>query len=185
MFRALRAHGWTRHLKDRKTVESRYPEIDPRFLFINTGFNLRPTEINAAFGMHQIRKLDGFNEQRRRIAARWHQELSPQIEAGHIRPMVTTPGTDSTWFGFPVLCRTRDERDRFQAHLEQNGIETRPIICGNLARQPAFKLIPHRIAGKLSGADRIMDCGVFWGSHPLMSEAEINHVTQVVKSFFK
>jgi CDP-4-dehydro-6-deoxyglucose reductase, E1 len=185
LFRCQRAHGWTRHLKARKEVEAKHSEIDPRFLFVNTGFNLRPTEINAAFGLHQIRKLEAFNQRRASIAQKWHQEFAGIIDAGHFRPMVTTASTDSTWFGFPVICRDRSERDRLQNYLEENGIETRPIICGNLARQPAFELIPHRIAGPLKGADRIMDCGVFWASHPLMSDVEINHVTQTVKRFYK
>lgn len=184
LFRCLRAHGWTRHLKNREQVEARYPEIDPRFLFINTGFNVRPTEINAAFGLHQLPKLEGFNQRRVQIATIWNRAFSSIIESGAFTPMRTTAGTDSTWFGYPIICRNREIRDQLQAHLEDNGIETRPVICGNLARQPAFKLIPHRISGSLSGADRIMDCGLFWGSHPLMADVEIEHVTETVSRFF-
>jgi CDP-6-deoxy-D-xylo-4-hexulose-3-dehydrase len=76
-------------------------------------------------------------------------------------------------------------RDKLQEHLEAQGIETRPVICGNLARQPAFEKIPHRIPGPLTGADRIMDCGLFWGSHPVMSDEEINYVIDVVSAHFK
>jgi CDP-6-deoxy-D-xylo-4-hexulose-3-dehydrase len=185
LFRCMRAHGWTRHLRNRKEVESRYPEIDPRFLFINSGFNLRPTEINAAFGLHQIDKLEGFNHRRREIAKVWIDEFKPLIEAKKFVPMQTTSGTDSTWFGFPVICESRELRDQFQNFLEENGIETRPVICGNLARQPAFKKIPHRVVGQLHGADTVMDRGLFWGSHPLMTQEEIEHVIQTVKRFFK
>lgn len=185
LLRCLRAHGWTRHLKNRKAVEAKYPEIDPRFLFVNTGFNVRPTEINAAFGLHQIKKLDGFNRRRVEIAARWNEAFAPLIERGEFRPMRSTPGTDSTWFGYPIVCRSRDVRNGLQTHLEAQGIETRPVICGNLARQPAFKMIPHRIAGELSGADRIMDQGLFWGSHPIMKEEEIEHVIAKVREHFK
>jgi CDP-6-deoxy-D-xylo-4-hexulose-3-dehydrase len=69
LLRCLRAHGWTRDLKNRKATEALYPQIDPEYLFINTGFNLRPTEINAAFGLIQLRKLEGFNQRRREMAA--------------------------------------------------------------------------------------------------------------------
>ncbi|MDR3606944.1 MAG: DegT/DnrJ/EryC1/StrS family aminotransferase [Oligoflexia bacterium] len=185
LFRCMRAHGWTRHLRRRKEVEAQYPEIDPRFLFINSGFNLRPTELNAAFGIHQIKKLEGFNKRRQEIAKIWINAFRSLIDNKSFVPMRTTPGTESTWFGFPILCETRQLRDRLQRHLETNGIETRPIICGNLARQPAFKKIPHRIAGELNGADQVMDRGLFWGSHPLMSDAEIEHVIQTVKRFFQ
>ncbi len=185
LFRAMRAHGWTRHLKNRKEAEAKHPEIDPRFLFINTGFNLRPTEINAAFGMIQLKKLEGFNQSRKAIAAQWNRDLAPLIERGEFLPMQTTTHADSTWFGFPIICKNRELRNELQAHLEKSGIETRPVICGNLARQPAFKLINHRIAGSLAGADKIMDCGLFWGSHPIMSQEEISYVSKTVGEFFK
>ncbi len=185
LLRCLRAHGWTRHLKNRKEVEAKYPDIDPRFLFVNSGFNVRPTEINAVFGLHQLKKLEGFNRRRVEVAQTWNEAFAPLIRAGHFAPMRSTPGTDSTWFGYPIVCRDRKTRDGLQSHLETNGIETRPIICGNLARQPAFKMIPHRVQGSLAGADKIMDCGVFWGSHPLMSDNEISHVVDSVRTHFK
>lgn len=184
MFRAMRAHGWTRHLQNRETVEKDHPGIDPRFLFINTGFNLRPTEINAAFGLHQLPKLDGFNRRRVEIAAQWNRSLADLAENGDLRPMRSTPNTDSTWFGYPVLCRDTSTRNRLQTHLEERGIETRPIICGNLARQPAFKHFAHRISGTLHGADKIMDQGLFWGSHPLMTQEDIDYVATTVREFF-
>ncbi|MEK7358631.1 MAG: DegT/DnrJ/EryC1/StrS family aminotransferase [Bdellovibrionota bacterium] len=184
LLRCMRAHGWTRHLKNREAMEKKYSDIDPRFLFINTGFNVRPTEISAAFGFPQLRKLKGFNERRVEIANQWGKAFQPFVDKGHFTPMVTTRGTDSTYFGYPIVCRDREMRIALQAHLETSGIETRPVICGNLARQPAFKHIPHRIAGKLDGADKIMDCGLFWGSHPIMTQAEVDHVITSVNGFF-
>lgn len=182
LFRCMRAHGWTRHLKHRDAVERQHPDIDPRFMFVNTGFNVRPTEINAAFGKHQLAKLNGFNARRVAIARKWIDELAAL--APHFVPMRPVQGTDATWFGFPVICRDRATRDGLRAHLESKGVETRPIICGNLARQPAFRNVAHRVAGSLVGADRIMDSGLFWGSHPLMTDAEVEYVTSVVKDFF-
>jgi CDP-4-dehydro-6-deoxyglucose reductase, E1 len=185
MLRSMRAHGWTRHLKNRSDVEKKHSDIDPRFLFINTGFNLRPTEINAAFGMKQLPKLAAFNKRRVEIAQIWQNEFSDLIKENKFIPMKTTSETDSTWFGFPVICESKKMRIQFQDYLEKKGIETRPVICGNLARQPAFKNIQHRISGSLKGADMVMDQGLFWGSHPLMTDREINYVTQTVKEFFK
>jgi CDP-6-deoxy-D-xylo-4-hexulose-3-dehydrase len=98
--------------------------------------------------------------------------------------MRVTAGTDSTWFGFPALCADRPSRDALKSHLEEHGIETRPIICGNLARQPALQHVRHRIAGPLDGADAVMDRGLYWGSHPSMSEADVQYVKDTVKGFF-
>lgn len=184
LFRCLRAHGWTRHLKNRDAQEKKYAHIDPRFLFINSGFNVRPTEINAAFGLKQLGKLEGFNQRRTEIAQFWLDELSDFVGEGLIEPMKVTEGTSATWFGFPVLCQSKSGRDELQSHLEKNGIETRPIIAGNLARQPAFRNIRHRVVGDLPGANAVMDRGLFWGSHPLMTDVEIEYVAKKVKEFF-
>src|SRR5206468_836780 len=62
--KSMRAFGWVRDLKDKEKHASANSGIDPRFLFISHGYNLRPTEIQGAFGMHQIRKLDQFIETR-------------------------------------------------------------------------------------------------------------------------
>jgi CDP-6-deoxy-D-xylo-4-hexulose-3-dehydrase len=99
--------------------------------------------------------------------------------------MQITKGTTAAWFGFPILCESMSMRDKLRKHLEKNNIETRPIICGNIVKQPAVKNIKHRIYGKLEGADEIMDKGIFWGSSPDMSVSEINYVIKVIKDFFK
>jgi CDP-6-deoxy-D-xylo-4-hexulose-3-dehydrase len=185
LFRCMRAHGWTRHLKNREKTEALYADIDPRFLFISTGFNLRPTEINAAFGIQQLKKLSGFNSRRQSVAMQWIESFGPLEKSGQLMPMQPNPGVNCTWFGFPVRCATREVRDKFKSFLESRKIETRPIICGNLARQPAFRSIQHRISGSLTGADEVMDKGLFWGSHPIMSEDEIQYVATTVREFFK
>ena len=56
--KSLRTHGWSRDLKNKKTLEKKYPKIDSRFLFSNLGYNLRPTELQGAFGIHQIKKIE-------------------------------------------------------------------------------------------------------------------------------
>lgn len=180
MLRCMRAHGWTRHMHNRQAVEAQYPGIDPRFLFVNTGFSVRPTEINAAIGIEQLKKLETFNQKRNAVAKYWDNT----IERSHLRPMEITEGTDPAWFGFPVLCNDHETRNAFKAFLEERGVETRPIICGNMARQPAFQHFEHRVAGNLENADFIMDCGLYWGSHPMMTQAEQEYVTQQIVEFF-
>lgn len=184
LMRCLRAHGWTRHLKNRAEIEKKHSELDPRFLFVNAGFNLRPTEINAVFGLHQIKKLDEFNSVRRNISRSWNVAFQDLILRGEFTPMRNLPNTLDAWFGYPVICKDTNTRLKLQTHLEKHEIETRPIICGNMARQPALKMFPHRIYGNLKGADKIMDNGLFWGLHPTLNQEESNHVIATVKSFF-
>ena len=183
LLRSMRAHGWTRDLKRRQEIEASYPQIDPDFLFINMGFNLRPTEINAALGLIQLRRLDGFNYRRNEIASTWTTRFQPLIERGTFYPMESTPGTTPAAFGYPVICGDQQIRNALKRHLNHHGIETRPIICGNMARQPAFLNISHRVSGDLKGADTIMDCGLLWGLHPLMSSPDVEYVGNTVLEF--
>lgn len=180
LLRCMRAHGWTRDLKNRQEIEVQYPEIDSRFLFVNTGFNLRPTEINAALGLIQLQKLDAFNLRRNEIARGWTERFQPLIQSKIFSPMIPTPGAEVATFGYPVICREQKVRTTLKQQLEQRGIETRPIICGNIARQPAMAKISHRVSGDLKGADEIMDCGLLWGVHPLMSASEVDYVADTV-----
>jgi dTDP-4-amino-4,6-dideoxygalactose transaminase len=183
LLRCMRAHGWTRDLKNRHQAEALHPEIDPNFLFVNMGFNLRPTEINAAIGLIQLQKLNAFNQRRNEIASTWSKRFQPLIEHGTFYPMEPTGGARPAAFGYPVICREPQIRRALKHHLTEHGIETRPIICGNMARQPAFADIPHRVSGGLSGADTIMDCGLMWGLHPLMSSQDVEYVANTVLEF--
>ncbi len=183
LLRCMRAHGWTRDLKNRRESEALHPEIDPNFLFVNTGFNLRPTEINAALGLIQLQKLNGFNQRRNEIASSWTNRFQPLIEQGTLYPMRSTRRAVPASFGYPIICHEPQIRKALKNHLNQHGIETRPIICGNMARQPSLAHVSHRVSGNLSGADTIMDCGLLWGLHPLMSSQDIEYVANTVLEF--
>lgn len=185
LLRCLRAHGWSR---DMKTAGSKSPgagDFASRFNFVNTGFNVRPTEINAAFGLHQIGKLEANNAVRRAVSKALIDGLQPLIAAGDIAVMRTTPGADPAFFGFPLLCRDTSSRDRLAKFLETEGIECRPIICGNMARQPAMAHVRHRVPAPLTGADRIMDCGLYFGTHPSFHDDDVAYIVATVTSFFE
>ena len=178
LLRILRSHGWSRQEQAANEVP-----FDQRYRFVTSGFNVRPSDINAAFGLHQLSKLDFFNAQRIEATESLLTSLAPHIEAERLIHMRIDSKVEAAYFGFPVLCRNRKERDALADYLEDNGIETRPIICGNMARQPAMEHVPHRIFGKLDGADAVMDRGLYWGTHPNFKDAEIEYITKVVGDF--
>jgi CDP-6-deoxy-D-xylo-4-hexulose-3-dehydrase len=182
--RAMRAHGWVRDMHVGAQIAARHPDIDPRFLFLTTGFNVRPTEINAAIGLAQLPKLESFNDSRRDIARRLNAGLASLDRRGDITLIRHDPRVHPAPFGYTVICRSRERRDGLRDHLEAAGIETRPVICGNLTRQPALARHAHRISGKLDGADRVMDCGLYWGTHPFMGEEEVEYIVRTVTAFF-
>lgn len=181
--RSLRAHGWSRDMSTRGQLEADNPAIDPRFLFVNVGYNLRPMEIQAAFGLVQLGRLAEFNEQRRKNAEFLERELSPYRD--RLRLITEQQGGQSTWFGFSVIAQSADERNRLQVHLESRGIATRPIVAGNLALQPAFKDNQHRVVGELEVASRVGERGLFVGNHPNLTAGQLEHISSAFRGFFE
>ena len=180
--RSIRAHGWTRDMSNQDEIASANPWIDPRFLFVNVGYNLRPMELQAAFGLVQLAKLGEFNERRR-------ENASYLLEAmGNLSQDLTfvseQAGGRSTWFGFAVMAENGDVRRALSRHLEARGIATRPIVAGNLALQPAFRDNPHRAVGSLMGATQVGERGIFIGNHPNLSRSHLDHIVEGFTSFF-
>ena len=181
--RMLRAHGWTRDVK-RKPPMVNAP-IDERFLFVNLGYNLRPMELQGAFGLHQVAKLEPFIKARRDNVDFWNAGLRRHARWLRECPGRDTNGSRSVWFGYPITVRpeapfTRDELVHF---LESKRIETRPIMAGNFRDQPAIGLFPHRIAGGLERAEHVMRRSFFIGNHHAISERDRTYVVECVDEF--
>lgn len=183
VMRSLRAHGWTRELEDRERYLKQYPDIDPRFLFINVGYNLRATELQGAFGSVQLPKLDTFVETRRENTEAWRKDLKRWDEFFLFQEY--TPKAISSCFGFPMTLK--DDAPftvrEFMAYLNAVSIETRPIIAGNIAVQPALKLYPHRVSGDLKNSTRVMVGGVTFGNHQTVDKAARDYVSGKVAEF--
>jgi CDP-6-deoxy-D-xylo-4-hexulose-3-dehydrase len=183
--RILRAHGWTRHMSraGRQQAEAASPEIDPRFLFVDLGYNLRGTDVQAAIGLVQFERRAGFLSRRREVAAAW---ASVRDELERIfTPIHFSPG--ASHFALPLILRpgTPATRATLCAWLEDRGVETRPLVAGNLARQPALSRVPHRVAGPLPGADLIHEQGLYVGIHPGLGDNEVAFLADALRSFAK
>jgi CDP-6-deoxy-D-xylo-4-hexulose-3-dehydrase len=181
--RILRAHGWVREVEDRQRWLSRYPDIDPRFLFVNVGYNLRATEPQGAMGSVQLKKLDRFVEMRRASAAAYRTAL--QRFDNHFAFQEETPKGRHSWFGFSLVVREGSKfgaRD-LMAALGRANIETRPIIAGNIARQPALAHYAHRTVGDLRHATAVMQRGFSFGNHQAIDDAARAYVVEHVAKF--
>jgi len=183
--RILRAHGWSREADEHQKYVKQYPHIDPRFIFINLGYNLRPTELNAAMGMHQLPKLDAFIDKRRETAAFYLKHLSQYEEFFQFQQ--ETPKGKHVWFGFPIILKdsapfTVKDMTTF---IQQHNIETRPIIAGNMARHPALDMYKHRISGNLDAADIIMNKGFAFACHHAVDQKAREYVAHVIDQFMK
>ncbi|MES2217664.1 MAG: aminotransferase class I/II-fold pyridoxal phosphate-dependent enzyme [Pseudomonadota bacterium] len=181
--RILRAHGWSREADQHKKYVEQYPDIDPRFIFINQGYNLRPTEVNAAMGMHQLPKLDGYIDNRRETAAFFLKHLAKYAEFFSFQQEV--PKGKHVWFGFPIIVKDNAPFTvkEITAFIQQNKIETRPIIAGNMARHPAFNMYQHRISGSLNAADTVMKQGFAFACHHAVDKNAREYIAHVIDNF--
>ncbi len=181
--KAMRAFGWVRDLKEKENYSSANKGIDPRFLFITHGYNLRPTEIQGAFGIHQIRKLDGFIEIRRKNADYWKRRLTPYTDV--LTLPVEEPGTRHVYFGYTLTVNPKSSftREQLVTHLESKMIETRPVMAGNMAEQPVMKQLPHRTSGSLPNSRMIMRQSFFFGNHTGIGEQEREYIADSISEF--
>ena len=169
LLKSLRAHGWSREQSNREAIEAKHPDIDPRFLFMNVGFNLRPMEIQAAFGMEQLGRLDAMNRNRIDNTARIRAAFAAHRQwRGQLLFPTSPTGIEACWFGFPFLVAPGVPLSyrRFTTVLMEKGIDTRPIVSGNMALQPAVALFDINTSlGPFTGAQQVHDRGVFIGVH--------------------
>lgn len=179
--RALRSHGWTRDLKTDVMGAGSAEGIDPRFNFFLPGYNVRATEITAAIGLTQLNRLDEMIAHRRRIAAGRIAALDPA--SGRVR----VPGRDiaarHSWMTFPLIFLDKVQKQAAQSHLEESGIETRPIIVGNLLRQPVAKMLGLLGAQpELPVCDQVFERGLMIGLNPYSDGATEDYLQLVLRA---
>tara|TARA_B100000787_G_scaffold109277_1_gene81285 strand:+ start:316 stop:1512 length:1197 start_codon:yes stop_codon:yes gene_type:complete len=166
---SLRSHGWAREKFIQKKYKKNYSNLDPRFLFINSGYNLRPTEIQAAIALNQFKRKNIFKENRefnrneiiKRVKS--HKKFCNQINFLNVERNI-----NPSWFGLAIFIDKKysNKKSKYLKYLEEKGIETRPIISGNFVNQPAVKLYKlNKNNEKFKNAQIIEDAGFFIGLH--------------------
>ena len=154
--------------------------FDHKYTYSHIGYNLKLTDMQAAVGLSQLDKLDGFIAARNANFSRLRAGLA-DLEAVLILPEAT-PGTTPSWFGFPLSVRADAPFDRnaLVHGLERHRIATRLLFGGNLLRQPAYRDIPHRVVGDLANSDFVM-ASTFWiGVYPGLSAGMIDHAIETL-----
>ena len=178
----LRAHGWIRDLenKEKKKLEKKYSKIDKKFLFTNIGYNIRGSEIGAAIGLIQLKKLKRIISIRRKIGKFWKKHfknndvLSIQKE---------TINSEHSWFGIPIYLKRQNPKlvKKLRKLLDKNNIETRPIICGNITVQPAMKKLKYKISGKLENSNYIMKNSFAIGCHQNITKDNLLYAKKIIE----
>jgi len=176
----LRAHGWTRNLPAVNRVTGRKSDdpFEESFKFVLPGYNVRPLELEAAVGRVQLEKLPRFIEVRRANAAYFLDAMASQ----DIFDLQREIGS-SSWFGFSLLLRADAGIDRSTVArtFANAGIECRPIVAGNFAKNPVLRFMDYRISGELTAAERVDSHGLFVGNQERDLRAEIDLLAKVVQ----
>ena len=171
----LRAHGWTRDLpKDSPIYQKPENWRYENYNFDKPGFNVRPLEIEAAAGREQLKKLNGFIEQRRRNA-----DLFVKLFAGDERFIIQRENGKSSWFDFSVILSPKYNinREKVWDGLSASGIEFRPITGGNFVQHRAAQHYNYEIFEGLPNATLAHDNGFFVGNfgHDISDKIEYLH----------
>ncbi len=157
---------------------------DHKYIYSHIGYNLKATDMQAALGVSQIKKLPGFVQIRR---DNW-QALRSGLDtlSGRLSFVEPTKRSVPSWFGFILMVNDpRIKRDDLVRHLESKMIGTRMLFGGNLLSHPAYEAINHRIAGSLSASQRVTDDVLWIGVYPGITPEMIAYMTETIKQFVK
>ncbi|MFA6364091.1 lipopolysaccharide biosynthesis protein RfbH [Methanoregula sp.] len=157
---------------------------DHKYTYSHIGYNLKVTDMQAAIGVEQIRKLPGFIERRKENFNALYHGLK-KYENDLILPRAT-PHSAPSWFGFPIIVREDSsfKRDDIVRYLEEHKIATRMLFGGNLLKQPAYLGINSRGVDSLKNTDLVMD-KLFWiGVYPGLTDQMIKYINDTFTHFF-
>jgi len=156
---------------------------DHKYIYSHIGYNLKVTDMQAAVGVEQLKKLPGFIQKRKENFTVLYRGLK-KYETSLILPHAT-PDADPSWFGFPIIVREDApfSRDDIVRYLEDHKIATRMLFGGNLLKQPAYADMKYRAVGSLEYTDLVMN-NLFWiGVYPGLTDETIRYVLEKFGEF--
>jgi CDP-6-deoxy-D-xylo-4-hexulose-3-dehydrase len=157
---------------------------DHKYVFSQLGFNFKVTDMQAALGLAQLERLEGFHAARRSNFARLDAALADLDD--ELLRVRATAGSDPSWFGYPFTLREggHERRRALQRFLLERKIDSRLLLGGNLTRQPGLAGLAHRICGALEGANRLTEASLWVGCYPGLTEPMIDWIAESLRAFF-
>lgn len=152
---------------------------DGKFIYDTLGFNLKATEIQAAFGLVQLKRLPELNGQRLEN----YEDLSVMVTGNGFSHAMGCVGSSPSWLTFPFYAHNAKQRKALVTKLELNNIQTRPILAGNFLRQPVFMQSSVGTPFELTGADYVAQNGIGVGLHSAVTKEHLNRLESILGAF--
>lgn len=156
---------------------------DHKYIYSEIGYNLKPTDLQAAIGTVQADRIDDFHARRQHNFDRLYAGLKAYEE--FLLLPKAYPDAEPAWFAFPLTVRGGVVRSELVAWLEESLIETREIFSGNILRQPAYRDVVHRVQGDLHRSDVVMRDTFFIGVYPGLTDEILDFVLERFREFFR
>ena len=158
-------------------------DYDKRYSFTEIGYNLKPTEIQAAMGLAQLKKLPMFIEARKRNFDYLCREFQRYEDFFVLHESL--PKSEPCWFAFPLTVKEKApfKRKDVAQWFTRHNVEVKVLFAGNILSHPAYKNVKRRVAEKLSNSDRIMRDSFFLGVHPGLTEEKLAYMVNVMRGF--
>lgn len=156
--------------------------FDHKYTYSHFGYNLKATDMQAAIGCAQLKKLESFTKKRREN----FEYLRAKLESTQDKLLLpqATENSNPSWFGFLMLCKDGVSRNDLVLALEKSGIQTRALFAGNIIKHPCFDSIrnsdAYRVVGKLINTDKMMNNAFWVGVYPGMSKAMLDKIAKVI-----
>ncbi|MBP5466014.1 MAG: DegT/DnrJ/EryC1/StrS family aminotransferase, partial [Clostridia bacterium] len=161
---------------------------DHKYVYSHFGYNLKATDMQAAIGCEQLKKIDLFAEKRRYNFNRLYEGL--KSETDKIILPEKAENSNPSWFGFIITCKEGVSAQKVTEYLENHNVQTRKLFAGNLIKHPCFDEMRksgtgYRVVGELTDTDKIMKDSFWIGVYPGMTDAKIDYMIKCVKEALK
>jgi CDP-6-deoxy-D-xylo-4-hexulose-3-dehydrase len=161
---------------------------DHKYVYSHFGYNLKATDMQAAIGCAQLKKLHSFVKRRKENFKRLMDGLL-EVDDKLILP-VSCKNSDPSWFGLPITCKESVDRNEVVQYIESKGIQTRMLFAGNLIKHPCFDEMRasgkgYRVVGDLANTDKIMNDTFWMGVYPGMNDKMVDYMVKVIREVVK
>ncbi len=176
LMRMKRSHGLARESGNLKKYADQYPEIHPQFLFMTDGYNFRSSDFNAVLGLSQLTRLDDMIDQRRQN----FKEFVKIMDDHKDKFYPVDHNIHNSNFAFPFICKNPELTKKMKKVFDDNGVEHRPIVGGNLLRQPFLKGYKFGTPRKNANVDLLNDNGVYIGNSHFVTKKDLEWLAKTL-----